>query len=86
MKIPLLARLWDREPRRPLNLLAPDLVAEFHIHILADGQSRMYATKLPPNTRPDDLVQLVKCLIDQAIAFGKQHGVEVKVTQQGGPP
>ena len=71
--------------RRPLNLLNPDIVVEAHFHMLANGDSRMYLSKLPPTTTPQDLVNIVKCLIDNAVAFGKQHGVEVKVTQQEGP-
>ena len=86
MKIPLLSRLWNREPRKPLNLLNPDIVVEAHFHMLANGDSRMYLSKLPPTTTPQDLVNIVKCLIDNAVAFGKQHGVEVKVTQQEGKP
>jgi len=69
--------------KKPINLLAPDIVVEGHFHMLADNSSRMYMSKLPPNTQPQDLVAIVKCLIDNAIAFGKQHGVEVKVQQEG---
>ena len=86
MKIPLLYRLWNKEPRKPLNLLSQDIVVEGHFHMLSDNSSRMYLSKLPPSTTPQDLVNIVKCLIDNAIAFGKQHGVEVKVTQQEGKP
>ena len=71
---------------KPINLLAPDVVVEAHFHMLANGDSRMYLSKLPPTTTPQDLVNIVKCLIDNAVAFGKQHGVEVKVTQQEGKP
>ena len=80
-----LRRLALLEPslRQPINLLAPDVVVECHFHMLANGNSRMYCSKMPPNTRPEDLVAIVKCLIDNAIAFGKQHGVEVQVKQEG---
>ncbi len=86
MKIPILSQLWGKEPRRPLNLLAPDLVCEAHIHILGDGTSKMYVSKLPPETSPEQLVFIVKTLIDQAVAFGTQHGIQVRVTQEGGAP
>lgn len=82
MNIPLLARLLAREPRAPLNLLAPDVVCEAHFHVLASGDSKMYVSKLPPNISPPELVHIVKCLIDQAIAFGAQHGVQVQVHQE----
>lgn len=87
-------RLWSRlrrirllEPAltAPINLLAPDVVVEGHFHMLANGNSRMYLSKLPPNTSPQDLVAIVKCLIDNAIAFGKQHGVQVEVKQEVKP-
>ena len=79
MKIPLLARLWAKEPRAVLNLLAPDLLCEVHIHFLANGDSRMYVSKLPPETSTEELVRYVKGIIDNAIAFGAQHGVKVEV-------
>ena len=79
-------RLMEPTLKKPINLLAPDTVVEGHFHMLANGDSRMYLSKLPPSTTPQDLVNIVKCLIDNAIAFGKQHGVEVKVTQQEGKP
>ena len=91
LTIPLLSRLWSRlrrvaimEPslKTPINLLAPDVVVEGHFHMMADNSSRMYMSKLPPNTTPQDLVNIVKCLIDNAIAFGKQHGVQVEVKQE----
>ena len=85
MKFPLLSRLWAKEPRRSLNLLAPDVVVEAHIHCLANGESRMYVSKLPPGLSPDELTWVVKCLIDQAIAFGAQHGVQVQVRQEMKP-
>lgn len=78
----LLARLWNREPRAPLNLLAPDILCEVHCHILADGQSKMYVSKLPPDTPPAQLVHIVKCIIDNAISFGAAHGVQVEVKRQ----
>ena len=83
--------LWSRlrriallEPslKKPINLLAPDIVVEGHFHMMANGDSRMYMSKLPPTTTPQDLVAIVKCLIDNAIAFGKQHGVQVEVKQE----
>ena len=79
-------RLMEPSLKTPINLLGPDIVVEGHFHMLANGDSRMYLSKLPPQTTPQDLVNIVKCLIDNAIAFGKQHGVEVKVTQQEGKP
>lgn len=85
MNIPLFSRFWNREPRKPLNLLAPDVVCEAHFHMLTDGSSKMYMNKLPPNTKPEELVAIVKCLIDNAIAFGNQHGVQVQVKQEGKP-
>ena len=86
MKIPLLSRLLAKEPRPPLNLLEPDVAVEFHVHILPNGNSKMFCSKLPPDTRPEMLVHIVKTLIDQAIAFGAQHGVQVQVTPQVKPP
>lgn len=80
----LFRRLWTREPRKPLNLLAPDLVCEAHFHLLADGTSRMYMNKLPPETTPGDIVRIVQGLIQQAVEFGRQHGVEVHVRTEGG--
>ena len=86
--------LWSRlrrlallEPslRAPLNLTAADTVVEGHFFMLANGNSRLYLSKLPPTTTPQDLVAIVKCMIDNAIAFGKQHGVEVTVKQEGKP-
>ena len=87
----IFSRLWSRlrriaimEPslKTPINLLAPDIVVEGHFHMMANGDSRMYMSKLPPTTTPQDLVAIVKCLIDNAIAFGKQHGVQVEVKQE----
>ena len=71
--------------RAPLNLTSLDVVVEAHFHMLANGDSRMYMSKLPPTTTPQDLVAIVKCLIDNAIAFGKQHGVQVEVKQEMKP-
>ena len=86
MNWPLLSRLLAKEPRPPLNLLEPDILVEFHIHILPSGNSKMFCSKLPPTTKPEELVHIVKTLIDQAIAFGAQHGVQVQVTPQVKPP
>lgn len=83
MTLPLFRRLWGREPRAPLNLLAPDLLCEAHIHILADGQSKMYVSKLDPATPPDQLVHIVRCMMDQVVAFGQQHHVQINVRQEG---
>ena len=85
MNIPGLSRLWNKEPRRPLNLLAPDLLCEAHIHVLANGESKMYVSKLSPETPPEDLVQIVRIMMDQVIAFGRQHHVEIQVRQEGRP-
>ena len=79
MNIPLLMRLWRKEPRAPLNLLAPDVLCEIHCHVMADGTSKMYVSKMPPETTPEQLIHVVKCIIDNAIAFGAQHGVKVEV-------
>lgn len=80
--IPLLNRLWLKEPRRPLNLLAPDIVCEAHIHVLGNGDSKMYASKLPPDMTAEEKVYIVKVLLDQVIAFGNQQGVQVNVNRQ----
>ena len=53
--------------------------------MMASGDSRFYVSKMPPTTTPQDLVNIVKCLIDNAIAIGKQHGVEVQVKQEMKP-
>ena len=66
-------------------MLNPDVVVEGHFHMMASGDSRFYVSKMPPTTTPQDLVNIVKCLIDNAIAFGKQHGVEVQVKQEMKP-
>lgn len=84
IRIPLLSRLWNKEPRKPLNLLAPDIFCEGHFHVLANGESKLYVSKLPPDTTPEQLIHVVKCIIDNAIAFGAQHGVKVEVKAQQG--
>ena len=81
MWIPVLSRLLAKEPRKPLNLLAPDIVCEAHFHVLGSGESKMYVSKLPPETKPDELVAIVKIMMDNVIAFAQQHGVQVQVKQ-----
>ena len=85
-RLPLLNRLWAKEPRRLLNLLAPDVVMEAHFHVLQNGDSKMYCSKLPPDMKPEELVYIVKTLIDQVVAFGAQHGVQVQVKAEGTKP
>ena len=85
MKIPLLSRLLAKEPRKPLNLLAPDVVCEAHFHVLGTGESKMYVSKLPPDMKPEELVTIVKIMMDNVIAFAQQHGVQVQVKQEVKP-
>jgi len=68
-----------KEPRRPLNLLAPDVVAEIYFHVMVNGDSKMYCSKMLPDTTPEQMIHIIKCIIDNAIAFGAQHGVKVEV-------
>ena len=84
-RFPILSRLWAKEPRKLLNLLAPDVVCEAHFHVLGDGTSKMYVSKLPPDTKPDELVAIVKIMMDNVIAFAQQHGVQVQVKQEVKP-
>ena len=83
----LLTRLWALWPRRTpgsfLNLLAPDVVCEAHFHVLGNGDSKMYVSKLPPDIAPQELVYIVKCMLDNVVAFGQQHHVQVNVKQEG---
>ena len=81
-KIPLLRRLWAKERRAPLNLLAPDVVMEAHFHILQNGNNKLYVSKLPPDMKPEELVTIVKIMMDNVIAFAQQHGVQVQVKQE----
>src|SRR3990167_2205904 len=82
MNIPFFNRLWKKEPRHALNLLAPDIVCEAHFHVLEDGSSKMYCSKLPPDMKPEGLVTIVKIMMDNVIAFAQQHGVQVQVKQE----
>ena len=84
-RLPILNRLWAKETRRPLNLLAPDVVMEAHFHVLQDGTSKLYVSKLPPDMKPEELVYIVTTLLDQVVAFGAQHGVQVQVKAEGKP-
>lgn len=85
MRMPLLSRLWEKEPRKPLNLLAPDVVCEAHFHVLANGDAKMYCSKLPSDINPQEMTYIVKVMLDNVIAFGAQHGVQVNVKQEGKP-
>ncbi|MDZ4372903.1 MAG: hypothetical protein U1C74_15955 [Phenylobacterium sp.] len=42
----------------------------------------MYVSKLPPDMKPDELVTIVKIMMDNVIAFAQQHGVQVQVKQE----
>ena len=74
-----LKRLWHKEPRIPLNLLAPDVLAEVIIHVHRSGERRMYCSKFPPETTHDDLGRITLSIIESARDFGKQYGIEIKM-------
>lgn len=101
-------RWWNKEPRQPLNLLQPDVLAEIAIHVMPNGDRKMFCSKLPPqipvNTvamiaqgvtqsgidfiaqyanqmPPEALGGITQSMVQNALNFGKQHGIEIQFSQ-----
>ena len=72
-------RLWRKEPRAPLNLFAPDVLAEIIIHVHRNGNRHMFCSKFPPETTPDEFGQVTLAVIESAKDFGRQYGIEIKM-------
>ncbi len=78
-----LKRLWTKEPRPPLNLLAPDVLAEVVIHISPNGERRLYCSRLPPGTTKETYAAITMGVIQSGMEFGEQYGIKVHASQEG---
>lgn len=79
--ISFLKRLWHKEPRAPLNLLAPDLIAEVVIHLGANGERRMFVSNLPPGTTVDVIGTIVMAIVQSAADYGAKYGIELNMQE-----
>ena len=71
----LLARFRALRITQALGLFAPPLLAEIVIHITADGQRRVYASKIEPI--PERIAIVAQQIIAAGLDYGKQYGINI---------
>ena len=78
-----LSRLFAvHRPHTPLNLLAPSLLGEVHVHVMHDGSRQVFMAK--GEVSKEQLLMIVKSVVDAGIDLANQHGIQINF-QPGGP-
>ena len=61
-----------------MNLLGPDIFCEIVIHVMPDGQAKIYMSKCEGTGA--QMAQVVNGIIQAGIEFGRSHGVQIQFT------
>lgn len=72
-----LKRWWDKEPRQTLSLLAPDVLCEIQIHVLPNGDRKMFCSKLPQEIPVNTLAHITLSVTQSGLDFVGQYASQI---------